>query len=56
VVRGLAVEHPTREEEFLEGRMILRVVGLLGLLLGVEVIQVAVELVESWPSGSRPSR
>src|SRR4029453_8063022 len=51
VIRGLAVEHPTGEEELFEGRMILRVVRLLRLLLGVEVIQVAVELVESMKGG-----
>jgi xanthosine utilization system XapX-like protein len=45
-VAGLTVEHPAWSEQFLEDRAVLGVVGLLGFLLGVEVIEVAVELVK----------
>jgi hypothetical protein len=45
VVRSLAVKHSARLEE-LHRRLVARVVGLLGLLLGVQVVEVAVELVE----------
>src|SRR3954453_11556319 len=46
-VAGPAVKDPTRDEELLKDRQILRVVRLLGLLLRVEVVEVAVELVEA---------
>ena len=45
-VGGLALQHTSRHEELLEDRQVLRVVGLLRLLLGVQVVEVAVELVE----------
>ena len=46
VVGGLALEHAARAELRLE-RRVLRIVGMLRLLLGVEVIEVAEELVEA---------
>ena len=45
-VRRLAVQHSTGLEKR-HRRMVVRVVGLLGLVLGVQVIEVAVELVEA---------
>ncbi len=49
LVGGLALQHPARQRELVELRELVgvRVVELLGLLFGVEVIQVAVELVEA---------
>jgi hypothetical protein len=46
-IGGSAIEHPTREEVPLDHRVVLGVVGLLRLLLGVQVVQVSVELVET---------
>ena len=46
VAVGLAVEHAARAEPLPE-LGVLRIVGVLGLLLGVEVVEVAEELVEA---------
>ena len=46
LVGRLALEHAARSE-FLSEVRVLRVVGILGLFLGVQVIQVAEELVEA---------
>ena len=48
-VGGLALQHAARQGEIVQLRELVgvRVVELLGLLLGVEVIEVAVELVEA---------
>ena len=46
LVGGLAVEHAARAELRAE-RRVLRVIRQLGLFLGIEVIEVAVELVEA---------
>ena len=45
-VRGLAVEQAARAEGRLELR-VLRIIRVFGLLLGVEVVEVAVELIEA---------
>ena len=45
-VAGGALEHAARSELGLE-RRILRIVGVLGLFLGIEVIEVAEELIEA---------
>ena len=50
VAVGLAVEHPARPVPLLE-LGVLRVVGVLGFLLGVEVVEVAEELVEAVEGG-----
>ena len=50
LVRGLAVQHAARAELGAEGR-VLRIVRQLRLFLGVEVIEVAVELVEAVDGG-----
>ena len=41
-----AVDHPTRAKPLLELR-VLRVIGILGLFFGIEVVEVAKELVET---------
>jgi hypothetical protein len=48
LVGRLALQHPARQCQFVELRelVLVRVVELLGLLLGVEVVQIAKELVE----------
>ena len=48
LVGGLALQHAARQRQFVQPRelVLVRVVELLGFLLGVEVIQVAEELVE----------
>ena len=43
---GPAVEHAARSEPLLESR-VLRVVRVLGLFLGIEVVEVAEELVKA---------
>src|SRR5205814_7767019 len=45
-VRRVAVEHAARAEPLLE-RGVLRVVGVLGLLFGIQMVEVAEELVEA---------
>ena len=50
-VGGLAVEHAARSEALLELGTFVRVVGVLGLLFGVQVVEVAEELVEAVNSG-----
>jgi hypothetical protein len=47
-----AMEDATRPELFLKFR-VLRVVGILRLLLGVQVVEVAVELVEAMKGGQK---
>ena len=49
-VRGLAVEHAARAVLLAEGR-VLGIVAKLGLFLGVQVVEVAVELVEAVDRG-----
>ena len=49
---GKAVDDPTRTEAFPEG-WILGVVRVFGLFLGVEVIEVSVELVEAVVGGKK---
>jgi hypothetical protein len=46
LVAGLGLEHTARSEFGAEGR-ILRVVGILRLFLGVEVVEIAEELIET---------
>jgi hypothetical protein len=46
-IRGLAIEHAARLEEILEYRKLLGIVGLLRLLLGIEMLEVAVKLIEA---------
>jgi hypothetical protein len=48
---GPAVQHPPRGKQPLHDRVVPGVVGLLGLLLGVEVVQVAVELIKAVHGG-----
>jgi hypothetical protein len=45
-VRSSAVENPARTEHSVELR-VLRILGILRLLLGVHVVEIAEELVES---------
>jgi hypothetical protein len=46
-VGGLTVQNTTRHEEPFHEGIVPGILGLLGLLLGVQVVQVAVELVEA---------
>src|SRR4051812_42519077 len=47
LLRGLALQNAARSELLLKYRVVLRVVLLFRLFLGVEMIEVAVELVEA---------
>jgi hypothetical protein len=49
-IRRLAVEHTARPKELLEHRL-LGIIGILWLLLGVEVVKVAIELVKAVDGG-----
>ena len=49
---GPAMQHAARSEPLVECR-ILRIVRILGLLLGIEVIEVAEELVEAMHCGQK---
>ena len=51
-VRGLAVQHAARAELLAE-RRVLGIVAQLGLFLGVQVVEVAVELVEAVDRGQK---
>ena len=51
-IRRFAVQHATRPKVLPEHRL-LWIVGILRLLLGVEVVQVAVELVEAVDGGQK---
>src|SRR6185369_16767791 len=46
-VGGLALQHSALHEKLFERRVIPWIIRLLRLLLGIEVVEVAVELVES---------
>ena len=54
-VRRVDLEHAARAELLAELR-VLRIVGILRLLLGVEVVEVAEELVEAVVVGRNSSR